>query len=431
VQSWIDPPLVNPGDVFVWLLPHGELWSLQAVPPVEDYANQQTRPGNWDALFAAAGLDPSRFTRATPQWIPPVTFDDRAAWTGTSPHAPSVPLRVEAASWKGRPVYFRVIGPWTVLGDTSGRLTRAEVVGFSIYVLWIAIVVSGAAFIAHRNHRLGRSDVKGAQRLGAVMLVCSFGYWVLTAHHVPSLTYAFRAFDNLGGPVLAGGVAWVLYLAVEPYVRRYWPQSLISWTRILSARIRDPLVGAHVLIGTAFGVGLAFWYAVRAWVMLQHGALPIQMRIDYAILQGAASVMSAWLENVIAATTEGLGSVALFLLLRAVLRRGWPAGAGYILLYSAPFILMSTRPFTDAAFLMPIAAVYLWVLIRFGVLCMTMTSFVSAILTRFPMTTDLSAWYSGATVFALAMVAGLAIWSFRAALAGRPLFGDELLEPAE
>jgi hypothetical protein len=41
-----------------------------------------------------------------------VSFDARAAWTGTLDGTPAVPFRIEAASWKGRPVYFEVVWPW-------------------------------------------------------------------------------------------------------------------------------------------------------------------------------------------------------------------------------------------------------------------------------------------------------------------------------
>jgi serine/threonine-protein kinase len=176
--------------------------------------------------------------------------------------------------------------------------------------------------------------------------------------------------------MLYAGMAWVLYLAIEPYVRRRWPQSLIAWTRVLAGRIRDPLVGGHVLVGTAFGVGLAIWFAVRSWTMLQQGAVPIQMRLDVAVLQGAGWAMSAWLENVIVAIAEGHGSVALFLLVRALLRRNWAASIGFTLLATAPFVLMAYRMVTDAAFLIPATALSLWVLIRFDVLSVTVATFV-------------------------------------------------------
>jgi hypothetical protein len=49
-------------------------------------------------------------------------------------------------------------------------------------------------------------------------------------------------------------LVWIGYAALEPHVRRRWPESLISWTRLISGRWRDPRVGRDVLIGVAIGV---------------------------------------------------------------------------------------------------------------------------------------------------------------------------------
>ena len=44
-----------------------------------------------------------------------------------------------------------------------------------------------------------------------------------------------------------------MYLALEPAVRRYWPDSLLGWTRLLQGQILDARVGRDVLIGVAGG----------------------------------------------------------------------------------------------------------------------------------------------------------------------------------
>ena len=51
---------------------------------------------------------------------------------------------------------------------------------------------------------------------------------------------------------------WTIYLALEPLVRRHWPQVLVSWTNVLTGRAADPVVGRDVLIGVALGV----WFSV-------------------------------------------------------------------------------------------------------------------------------------------------------------------------
>src|SRR5262249_32277435 len=58
------------------------------------------------------------------------------------------------------------------------------------------------------------------------------------------------------------------------YVRRTWPEILISWSRLVAGGWKDPLVGRDVLIGTLFGaatavvsytrIALPYWLPVRA-----------------------------------------------------------------------------------------------------------------------------------------------------------------------
>jgi hypothetical protein len=66
------------------------------------------------------------------------------------------------------------------------------------------------------------------------------------------------------------------------------------------------------------------------------------------------------------------------------------------------------------------------VLFRYGFLSIVVSSAVSALLTGIPITYQVSSWTFGGTVVALALVLGLAIYGLRIALAGRPLFRDEL-----
>ena len=53
---------------------------------------------------------------------------------------------------------------------------------------------------------------------------------------------------------------WLAYVAIEPIVRRRWPDLLISWTRLVSGRFRDPLVGRDALAGILGGA--VVWLAL-------------------------------------------------------------------------------------------------------------------------------------------------------------------------
>ena len=41
-------------------------------------------------------------------------------------------------------------------------------------------------------------------------------------------------------------VFWMLYVALEPFARRYTPEMLFSWTRLMRGEIRDPRVGRDI-----------------------------------------------------------------------------------------------------------------------------------------------------------------------------------------
>jgi serine/threonine-protein kinase len=166
--TWSDPAQSSyPGWPAIELDPQGRLVHLEAPPhQIEQTAPTPPRPADWSALFAAAGLDMARFVPADPQWTPPLAYDARAAWTGVYPDAPNYALRVEAASWRGKPVYFDMIGPWT----RPVAFSEAPV-GVIVFISIFSIVVIAGVWLARHNMRLGRGDRKGATKIATLMFV--------------------------------------------------------------------------------------------------------------------------------------------------------------------------------------------------------------------------------------------------------------------
>ena len=117
------PPLAHSGMVTLILDPQGRLIELAAVPPQVEKAPPPSRAPDWAGLFAAASLDMARFTPVDPEWLPLVSFDARAAWTGVYPDT-DLPLRIEAASWRGRPVGFQMVAPWSKPSRMQPGTTR-------------------------------------------------------------------------------------------------------------------------------------------------------------------------------------------------------------------------------------------------------------------------------------------------------------------
>lgn len=152
-------------------------------------------------------------------------------------------MRIEASAFQGKPVSFERILP-KIESVPAARMRYLAVSIGGILLLGISLV--GGIFFAQRNLRLGRGDRRNAKRLALFVLGLSLLSWIFGASHV--------SFRELLLTPYAAAFTWILYMAIEPFVRRKWPHILVSWTRLLSGEWKDPLVARDALIGTAFGI---------------------------------------------------------------------------------------------------------------------------------------------------------------------------------
>ena len=424
-----DPPLDVSGMTLVKLNPLGRLTELIAVPPqIETPAGSVSSP-DWAPLFSAAGLDPSKWPPAQPSWTPPVYSDARAAWTGSLTERPDVAMRIEAAAYRGKPVYFQLIAPWTLPDRMQRYQPTAGERAFLVtaIVLFLSMLVAGA-MLARRNLRLGRGDRRGASRLAAFVFVAEAVVWLFGAHHVASF-YEFPLFLTfLGFGLLFSSLFWVLYIALEPYVRRRWPATLVSWSRLLAGGFRDPLVGRDVLAGCLFGALMAAlsrleWF-VPAW--LGHPPAQPSPGPDWQFL-GARAIIAFVSNNVIFSLLISFLYLFVLFFLRALLRKEWAATVVFVLFLSALFAY-SGSPFVLAwNLIFNLASVFL--LIRLGLLAFVVQGvFQFSLLSGIPLTTQVSAWYAGMSVAGILLMAAIVFYGFHTSLGGRPVFGGALTE---
>jgi serine/threonine-protein kinase len=426
-----DPPVNVPGMRQVLLDADGRLVEFHSVPPAIAVENAPAA-SPWPALFEAAGLDPRTFTPTPPKWLPSAFADATAAWEGPVPGRADMRVRIEAASYKNQPVSFRIIWPWTTppRAGASERTALQRATDASSMVMWIAMLVGGV-LLARRNLRANRSDRRGAARFAIGMTAASIALNLLKASHSanPGIE-APQIFGALSFGAFTGGMVWVYYLAIEPYARRFWPDALLGWTRLLSGRIRDPRVGRELLIGFACGAAGVLIDLVKLVPMAlgwRIPLLPLGNTLPY--LSGVPSVVAQWLDVVIAAVSSALAIALIFLVLRLVLKR--PRAAlvvGFfvlLLLLNGGSVISGNwfDRFNNVAFTLLLTLV----LHRFGLLATATTLFVDNIVTAVPMTTNLSAWWSGPMIASLLMLIAVASFAYSAARAGQPLFG-QLLE---
>ena len=118
-------------------------------------------------------------------------------------------------------------------------------------------------------------------RLATLIFGLHMALWVFLAHFSSVGNFLYLFVLAVSTALFWGGAVWVLYLALEPYVRRYWPQAIISWTRVLAGRWRDPLVGRDVLYGVMLGLFICDIYGVRFHLEGHFGGPPADASTDY------------------------------------------------------------------------------------------------------------------------------------------------------
>ena len=108
----VSDPAPVAGDAEVLTDLRGRLVWLQIVPDDAQPPEASSSSVDWGALFQEAGLDFATFNPVEPTRNPPVAADARAAWAGVSADWGHIPVRVEAAAYRGQPVYFEQVVPW-------------------------------------------------------------------------------------------------------------------------------------------------------------------------------------------------------------------------------------------------------------------------------------------------------------------------------
>jgi hypothetical protein len=425
-----DPAMTLSDQSLVVTDTRGRLVEFRRVPPEREAPEAGSTPPNWSAVFRAAGLEQASFRTAEPEWAPKDFVDLRAAWEGPSPDDPNIRLRVEAASYRGRIASVNVIGPWArpraqqpIVVSTSDRVLRA--INLAV---WLS-VLGGAVLIARYNLRSNRADRRSAARLAFLCLALQVIAWTLGGHHRSSAADEVNNFFGvLGNLLFQSGVLWVLYVAIEPYGRRFWPDGLLGWTRLFSGRVRDPRIGREILMGSALGGVLVINDLVRAIAPYAIGRPPGVPALGDAVrgLNGAGSLGLIWSDQTFSSVETALIVTMMFVGLRLLVRRTWVAVAIGVIGLSVA-VSNNARP-GDVLWLygllqMVTIGILTIAIFRFGLLVTAVALLVDNIPTAAPFITHGPAWAAFPGNMSAAVVVAIACFGFYAARAGQPLFG--------
>jgi hypothetical protein len=426
-----DPPTVLSGMINLQLDSQGRLTFFQAIPAEKSEERKDAgaasapAPFDWNILFNAAGLDPSKFQPTPSTWSSLASSDARAAWTGVWPGTTRA-LRVEAASFQGKPVYFSLVGDWTKPGrmKSTEKKSFGEKAGHVIGLILIVSALVASVLLARRNYRHGRGDREGALRLATVVFVLQIALFFCRAH-LPTIGDAIGlCIIAISTALFISGVSWMLYMAVEPWVRRIWPKTVISWTRLLAGGARDPLVGRDILFGVILGVVWILVFQIRYLFMMHMGASPALFSTD--ALMGGRQALGAWLQQWPSSIQSTLVFFLLLMGLKALLRKEWIAAIVFVALFAVPRGLNGPYVAVELPAQILVYVIAVMIVLRFGLVPLACAIFTIDMVIGIPFSADLSTWYMPTSILALLSVVALAGWGFYHSMGGEPVWRVEM-----
>ncbi|HUK33673.1 MAG TPA: hypothetical protein VLV86_07175, partial [Vicinamibacterales bacterium] len=405
----------------------GHLTQFTLVTPQVDETQTPAPAMDWHPLFDAAGLDMNTFTPADSTWVPNSYADERKAWEGPMPGRPDIRLRVEAASYRGRAAFFQIVGPWSRrLRQDQPQQDGQNVLRFGLFLIVLALSI-GTCVLARHNVRTGRGDRRGATRIALALLTILFFSWLLGARHSLQPLTEYRKFlDFAADQLLYVAILWLVYLALEPYVRRYSPDMLMSWTRLISGRFRDPRVGRDILVGIAAGIVVALIRCALVLVPPLFGSAPPPPRsMNTEFLLTTRHAISALLQMPPNALFNGMLITLAYALARMLVKSTWVAAAiaGVLLAFVVVSEAGTEQLALNILFAAAVSLVYMVVLVYFGMFTQMIAFLTNFILGQSGLTADLSKLYAPTSIWMLALITAMAAFGYYASRAGEPLFG--------
>ena len=291
--------------------------------------------------------------------------------------------------------------------------------------LCLVVFLSGA-LLARRNVRQGKSDSRSAFRLAVAIFWLQMALWVFRAHFTASVGTLGILIVALCTSIFFAVLLWTVYVALEPYVRRHWPQALISWTGVLTGRLRDPIVGRDVLFGIGVGVVGLLLDRCTDVVGQAQGLIPNFGDLDN--LMGFRGALGAWIGHVPVAIRATLIFFFVLFLLKVLVRNQWIAGAAFVLIWASQTYFQSR---STAAVNQTIEAVLFdtliaVVIVRLGLLSLTVGVFMFNMLDGIEISFNPSAWYFAPGIIAELGFIAIAIWAFYTATSGRSECGSPI-----
>jgi len=404
-----DPALLQPGMATVVLTPTGRLQKYIAAPASQVLPVPTTAPDYkyLAALFDAADLDLVHSVPKSTDRRPPLYADQIQAWNSVL-RSTGERVEVVSATVGGVPVWFTVLEPWQktnqVWEEDEFPHTAKNNIWFRL-LLFVSVVSVGVG-LTWRNVMQRTVDLTNALKLAGFCFVLHLIVWAVEAHHTAEAIPQFlRVINGASLSLLIATLVLVYYLALEPFIRRNWPQAMISWNNLLNGNPSHPMVAGGVLVGISAGLVTALIYGLGQWLVKCLTGIPVTSQAD----SFAAAISSRLgLQLLPAALINSIYSGFVILLIMVIFRklipRRWVAQSVFVGLVVLLYSPWSLAEWPLWLYGLALGVTALVVMKRFGLTSVVIGGFVLSLLNVTPVVCDFSAWYSQYTWLVVAAI---------------------------
>lgn len=384
-------------------------------------SNQSSRPtleGDLELLFEAAGLDvadyrcDAKLISINKESLFGPLGEGRQYRHVSDSNAVPVFVKTDAG---------RVLRFWPIVGKiTTAKGSRiGDAINDGLFMFVLVAAVAGC-WLARRNAHQMRADFLGARVSAVIVFVSMIGSMIFSAQHQVELVLEVRTLQiGLCNAMFWAAVQWVLYLALEPFVRRDYPRLLDSWNRAVRGDWRDSLVVTHVFLAAMLAtVSIPLIAGGQAFFRATFG-LPIRFGIppgDVAALSSPISMLLIACNGVADSMYFGLSLLLLPMVLKKVFGNLRMAAVSAWLVNSVFYGFYfggGIEPLTDRglffAYMSLWAALHLFVVLRLGLLPGIVLVFVSNLLYDTPFSLD--HWFGESALWSCALLL-LVIWAY-------------------
>jgi serine/threonine-protein kinase len=376
---------------------------------------------NWSEWFRFSGLDMNFFREAQPKYFPRISADRRYAWKGKRESNSDEEITVEASTYHGQLVFWVICRTNPKVSPSSAAIFHDPELRRTFISIFREILVCILIFMSLLMLRINllkkRSDPQGAFTLALFIFVVRMIIWILQTHFASDLVTELHRFALATiGALIEATLVCLFYLALEPYVRQFWPHAIISWSRLMQGKFRDPLVGNNILLGSLLGIFLALLFRLDRVITFFVG-LPVREAVRrssfFTNLLGSRYGIASCLNSLCDAIYEGIFLLLIVVLMRAIIRRSRLAGIAAVLCI-APLFVPSGSHSLISWIVIGIGCVgtAVWMLIRSGLVSVITGIFLCLLLLRFPLTLSRSIWYADSSFLALSITVGIIVLGF-------------------